>query len=357
MLFPVLIGVIRPDAIDPALRRPGRFDRELCFNLPSKQSRKEILKIHTKSWNPAVSDELLNELSEVTVGYCGADLESLCREAFLHSIQRIYPQIYVSNTKLKIDKNKLVIIKQDFMKAIKDIIPSSQRSNIVYAKPLNKIIKPLLDNKLNDIKNVISNVFSVKKGEINDNLSKYHYRYLIYSNDINNGQNYLGCALLHIFEEYPMYSIDLPTLYGDSQTKNAEETLLKIFNECSKNIPCILYWPHIYQWWTSAHDTLKTCILLLINDIPKHVPILLIATCDTDINNIPDELKILFDGYDTYNCDGKFSKSNIKLFWKQLEMFCKQKPTKRPKNIDEYPRLPIDNTIPQETQDKYVIQY
>ena len=107
----IVIGATnRPDAIDPALRRPGRFDRELCFNLPSRKARKDILKIHTKSWDETsckLNDELLDYLSEQAVGYCGADLEALCREAFLAAVRRTYPQIYHSNVRLQIDTKKL----------------------------------------------------------------------------------------------------------------------------------------------------------------------------------------------------------------------------------------------------------
>ena len=106
----IVIGATnRPDAIDPALRRPGRFDRELCFNLPTRKARKDILKIHTKSWEETsckLNDQLLNYLSEQSVGYCGADLEALCREAFLAAVRRTYPQIYHSNVRLQIDTKK-----------------------------------------------------------------------------------------------------------------------------------------------------------------------------------------------------------------------------------------------------------
>ena len=115
----IVIGATnRPDAIDPALRRP-RFDRELQFNLPNKNARLQILKIHTKNWDNMLSNQLLNYLSDQSVGYCGADLEALCREAFLSAIRRTYPQIYHSNVRLKIDPKELKIIKEDFEKLCK----------------------------------------------------------------------------------------------------------------------------------------------------------------------------------------------------------------------------------------------
>jgi SpoVK/Ycf46/Vps4 family AAA+-type ATPase len=90
----ILIGATnRPDAIDPALRRPGRFDRELEFKLPSQAARQEILKIHTKGWRPALEERMLSWVAERAVGYCGADLKALCGEACLLALRRRYPQV------------------------------------------------------------------------------------------------------------------------------------------------------------------------------------------------------------------------------------------------------------------------
>ena len=74
----VVIGATnRIDSIDPALRRPGRFDREFYFPLPTQQARKKMIDIHTKDWNPTVGESLKQELSELTRGYNGADMKVL----------------------------------------------------------------------------------------------------------------------------------------------------------------------------------------------------------------------------------------------------------------------------------------
>lgn len=71
----IIIGATnRPDAVDPALRRPGRFDREFFFPLPNKLARRKILEINTKTWEPALGPALLDNLADVTKGYGGADL-------------------------------------------------------------------------------------------------------------------------------------------------------------------------------------------------------------------------------------------------------------------------------------------
>src|ERR1700684_4609253 len=97
----VVIGATnRADAVDPALRRPGRFDREFYFPLPNTEARRMILDIHTKNWDPPLKPEFKDQLAELTKGYGGADLRALCTEAALNAVQGTYPQIYQSDKKL-----------------------------------------------------------------------------------------------------------------------------------------------------------------------------------------------------------------------------------------------------------------
>ncbi|XP_040835280.1 ATPase family AAA domain-containing protein 2 isoform X6 [Ochotona curzoniae] len=111
----VVIGATnRLDSIDPALRRPGRFDREFLFTLPDKDARKEILKIHTRDWHPKPLDTFLDELAENCVGYCGADIKSICAEAALCALRRRYPQIYTTSEKLQLDLSSINISAKDF---------------------------------------------------------------------------------------------------------------------------------------------------------------------------------------------------------------------------------------------------
>lgn len=71
----IVIGATnRPDSVDPALRRPGRFDREFYFPLPNKEARKKIISINTRKWEPPLEDAFLDQLAMVTKGYGGADL-------------------------------------------------------------------------------------------------------------------------------------------------------------------------------------------------------------------------------------------------------------------------------------------
>ncbi|EGV91883.1 ATPase family AAA domain-containing protein 2B [Cricetulus griseus] len=156
----VVIGATnRLDSIDPALRRPGRFDREFLFNLPDQRARKHILQIHTRDWNPKLSDAFLGELAEKCVGYCGADIKALCTEAALIALRRRYPQIYASSHKLQLDVSSIVLNAQDFYHAMQNIVPASQRAVMSSGQALSPIIRPLLERSFNNILAVLQKVF------------------------------------------------------------------------------------------------------------------------------------------------------------------------------------------------------
>jgi transitional endoplasmic reticulum ATPase len=127
----VVAATNRPDILDPALLRPGRFDRQILVSTPDKDSRLQILKIHTKDM--PLKDVVLEELAEKTNGYSGADLEALCREAAMVALRK------------SIDANKVTA--KDFEKAVHDISPSvSDEMNASY----NTVVKKKREQRMND---------------------------------------------------------------------------------------------------------------------------------------------------------------------------------------------------------------
>jgi hypothetical protein len=129
----------RVDAVDGALRRPGRFDRELLFPLPNASARAEILGIHTRGWaEPSRPPRgLISELAARTAGYGGADLKALTAEASLRALRRTFPQIYESETRVQdVDAGRVVVRRRDFVGALRAIVPSSHRAAAAHARPL-----------------------------------------------------------------------------------------------------------------------------------------------------------------------------------------------------------------------------
>lgn len=124
----IVVGATnRPDALDPALRRPGRFDREIGLRVPDKDGRCEILQIHTRGM-PLADDVHLDELSGITHGFVGADLAALCREAAMNALRNVLPDIDLEEPTIpKEILEKLFVTKEDFLNALKFINPSALR--------------------------------------------------------------------------------------------------------------------------------------------------------------------------------------------------------------------------------------
>ena len=128
----VVIGATnRINAIDPALRRPGRFDREIEIGIPDKKGRKEILHIHTRGM-PLAKDVDLDKIAEMTHGYSGADLAALCKEAAIRALRRVLPEIDLEADKIPAEiLNKIEVTEKDFYDAFKSMSPSALREVVI----------------------------------------------------------------------------------------------------------------------------------------------------------------------------------------------------------------------------------
>ncbi|XP_024123834.1 ATPase family AAA domain-containing protein 2 isoform X3 [Oryzias melastigma] len=344
----VVIGATnRLDSIDPALRRPGRFDREFLFGLPDREARKEILKIHTRQWTPQPSDTFLEELADKCVGYCGADIKAVCSEAALCALRRRYPQIYSSTQKLLLDVDSIVITSKDFVFAMSKMVPAAQRAVVSPAKALIPAIRPLLGATLQNILLIVSKVFPhaeqglKRKRERADepcegfeddlmfsedesteattgklttqsqlkikdangllNLDRsvisqptsYRPRLLLEGRPGSGQSSHLAPAVLHALEKFTVYTLDMAVLFGASAC-TPEETCAQVFVEAKRTSPSILYIPRIGQWWETVSPALRATFLSLLSSIPAFSPILLLATCSLRYEQLSVEVQELF---------------------------------------------------------------
>jgi transitional endoplasmic reticulum ATPase len=156
----VLGATNRPDSVDPALRRPGRFDREFEITVPNEDERYEILQIHTRGM-PINEDIDLKELSSELHGYTGADIKSLCREAAMKSIRRYLPEIDLETEKISSEVLQSMQIKLiDFYDAMHEVVPTAMREFYVERPKvwwhdvggLDNVKKSLTDNIITAIK-------------------------------------------------------------------------------------------------------------------------------------------------------------------------------------------------------------
>uniref|UniRef100_A0A8B9L7Z9 ATPase family AAA domain-containing protein 2 n=1 Tax=Astyanax mexicanus TaxID=7994 RepID=A0A8B9L7Z9_ASTMX len=339
----VVIGATnRLDSIDPALRRPGRFDREFLFSLPDREARKDILKIHTRQWNPQPSDAFLEELADKCVGYCGADIKAVCAEAALCALRRRYPQIYASSQKLLLDVASINVEGRDFLSAMRKIVPASQRAVVSPARALTSVIKPLLTNTLNSALKALQKLFphveqGLKKKRENDGSAgvlddllhsddegsslctsnpaqknagpagsflllnrtalqqptSFRPRLLLCGRPGSGQSTHLAPAILHALEKFTVYTLDMAVLFGVSMT-SPEEACAQLFCEAKRTAPSILYIPHMQRWWDTVSSALRATFLSLLQDIPSFSPILLLATCSLSYDDLCPEVQDLF---------------------------------------------------------------
>ena len=127
----VVIGATnRPDSLDQALRRPGRFDREIEIGVPDRDERKEIMEIHTRGM-PLAEDVDLDEISQTTHGFVGADLQALAKEAAMRVVRRVIPDLKSEGEIPQEVLEKLIVTKDDFKLALREIQPSALREVLV----------------------------------------------------------------------------------------------------------------------------------------------------------------------------------------------------------------------------------
>ncbi|GAV53817.1 hypothetical protein ZYGR_0AK03190 [Zygosaccharomyces rouxii] len=331
----IVIGATnRPDAVDPALRRPGRFDREFYFPLPDVQGRQKIIKIHTKNWKPPLSNKFIENLATLTKGFGGADLRALCTEAALLSIQRKYPQIYRSNEKLVVDPNQVKVGVKDFMMALRKIVPSSARSSGDAAQPLPDSIKPLLQLQF---ENITRQVKRILPEDEESNLSKdssliqeyldYEDFYtfgnngnsdddedggergfakhemltrlsesrvcnpkLLITGPAGNGQQYIGAALLHYLEHFNIQRLDLASLLSES-TRTIEAAIVQGFVEARRRQPSIVFLPNIDIWSQAVPEAAIFTLMSLFRSLQSNEKVFLLGISEfhknTDILDGP----------------------------------------------------------------------
>ncbi|TXT66869.1 MAG: Cell division cycle protein 48 [Promethearchaeota archaeon] len=135
----IVIGATnRPNSLDPALRRPGRFDREIEIKVPNEKGRKEIFQIHTRNMPLDDKKQLIKEFSQITHGFVGADISAVCREAAMSALRRYLPKIDLESEIVDPELlEQIRVTREDFDEAMKEVLPSGIREVFVEIPNVN----------------------------------------------------------------------------------------------------------------------------------------------------------------------------------------------------------------------------
>ncbi|HXG74409.1 MAG TPA: CDC48 family AAA ATPase [Candidatus Nitrosotenuis sp.] len=237
----VIAATNRPDSIDPALRRPGRFDREIEIGIPDEEGRLEILQIHTRGM-PLDDKVNLKQFSKVTHGFVGADLESLAKEAAMRSLRRILPDIDLDQEKISAEiLQKIKITDEDFKEALKDVRPSALREVLVQVPNVTWDDVGGLDALKEELKEAIE--WPLKHKEAFEYVDVSPPKGVLLYGPPGTGKTLIAKALAKMTESN-FIAIKGPELLS-KWVGESEKGVREVFRKARQAAPCIIFFDEI----------------------------------------------------------------------------------------------------------------
>jgi transitional endoplasmic reticulum ATPase len=239
----IVIGATnRPNSIDPALRRPGRFDRELAINVPDKEGRLNILKIHTRNV-PMHKSVDLQKLSSITHGFVGADVAALVKEAAMSVLRRALPEIKLEDDEELSPEvlDKLIITHKDFLEALKVVRPSAMREVMVETPNTTWEDVGGLDRVKQELKEAVE--WPIKYHDAFGRMGIKPPRGVLLYGPPGTGKTLLAKAVARE-SEANFISIKGPELLS-KWVGESEEGVRKIFERARQVAPCIIFFDEI----------------------------------------------------------------------------------------------------------------
>ena len=238
----VVIGATNiPEVLDPALRRPGRFDREIEIGVPNTQARLQILKIHTRAM-PLAPDVNLAEIAEHSHGFVGADLEALCQEVGMIALRGFLATAPLETDGAPpADLSALHVTRADFLAGIKEVEPSATREFFI-----EKSTSTFADlGGLPDMKRLLDAVVehTHMHNEIYDQVGLTPPRGILFTGPSGTGKTAMARALSGE-KQIPLIAIDGPQLYS-KWLGESERALREVFKKARRAAPCILFFDTI----------------------------------------------------------------------------------------------------------------
>ena len=237
----VIAATNRPDSIDPALRRPGRFDREIEIGIPDEEGRLEILQIHTRGM-PVDEKIDLKQFARVTHGFVGADLESLAKEAAMRSLRRILPDIDLQQEKISAEiLQKIKISEDDFKEALKEVRPSALREVLVQIPNVTWDDVGGLDSLKEELKEAVE--WPLKHKEAFQHVDVATPKGILLHGPPGTGKTLIAKALAKMTESN-FISVKGPELLS-KWVGESEKGVREIFRKARQAAPCIIFFDEI----------------------------------------------------------------------------------------------------------------
>jgi len=233
----VIAATNRPDSIDPALRRPGRFDREVEIGIPDDEGRFDILSIHTRGM-PINEKVNLKQISKTTHGFVGADLEVLSKEAAMRSLRRILPEIDLDEDKISSEiLQKIEITNNDFREALKEVKPSALREVQVQVPDVSWDDVGGLDELKDELREAVE--WPIKHKEAYDYVNVETPKGVLLHGPPGTGKTLIAKALAKMTESN-FISIKGPELLS-KWVGESEKGVREIFRKARQAAPCIIF--------------------------------------------------------------------------------------------------------------------
>jgi transitional endoplasmic reticulum ATPase len=237
----IIAATNRPNAIDPALRRPGRFDREIEIGIPDEEGRYDILQIHTRGM-PLEQDINLKSYAKVTHGFVGADLEMVAKEAAMRSLRRIISEINLKETKVPVNVlNKIKVTNQDFDDALKDVHPSAMREVLVQKSNIDWKDVGGLNNVKEELKEAIE--WPLKHADLFNKADIKPPKGILLYGSPGTGKTLLAKAVASTSESN-FISIKGPELLS-KWVGESEKGIREVFRKARQAAPCVIFFDEI----------------------------------------------------------------------------------------------------------------
>ncbi|TLX68169.1 MAG: CDC48 family AAA ATPase [Thaumarchaeota archaeon] len=237
----VIAATNRPNALDPALRRPGRFDREIEIRIPDKKGRLDILLIHTRNM-PLTEDVNLEKLAAISHGYVGADLEYLCKEAAMKCLRRLLPEINLADEKIPTETlEKLVVNAEDYQFALREVTPAGMREVYLETPDIKWDEVGGLENVKHELQEAVE--WPMKYPELYSKLGYRMPRGILLYGPSGTGKTLLAKAVA-TESEANFISVKGPELLS-KWVGESERGIREIFRRARQASPCVIFFDEI----------------------------------------------------------------------------------------------------------------